>query len=167
MCRPRPAIRTACPGDEEMLSRLIRQSFKDVARRFGLTLQNCPKHPSNCSAQWLKNDFLRGVSYYILELEGQPAGCAAFELADPGLGYLERLAVLPPFRCNGYGLCLVDHVFAAAKARGAKYLSIGIIAGQTELKHWYQKVGFVEDETRTFEHLPFAVTFMSCASNSR
>lgn len=34
-------------------------------------------------------------------------------------------------------------------------------AAQTELKEWYQRLGFIEGETREFEHLPFSVTFMS------
>jgi len=29
------------------------------------------------------------------------------------------------------------------------------------LKHWYKKLGFVEDETKIFLNLPFPVTFMS------
>ena len=102
------------------------------------------------------------MSYFILETEGQPVGCVAFESAEPELGYLERLAVIPRYRRNGFGMRLVAHVFATARARGAKRLSIGIISEQSELKQWYRRIGFVESETRTFEHLPFAVTLMSC-----
>jgi len=39
-------------------------------------------------------------------------------------------------------------------------ISIGIIAAQTDLKRWYQKIGFIEGGTKGFEHLPFRVTFM-------
>ena len=163
MCPPSPVIRTARAGDEQLLAQLIRQAFTDVARRFGLTPQNCPKHPSNCTPQWLESDFSRGVTYFVMEIEGQPVGCAAFELAAPELGYLERLAVAPPFRRNGFGLRLAAHVLAAARAHGVKQLSIGIIADQIELKQWYRRIGFVQGDTKAIAHLPFAVTFMSCA----
>ena len=44
-------IRKASSGDSSMLSGIIRESFCDVAERFGLTSENCPKHPSNCTQE--------------------------------------------------------------------------------------------------------------------
>ena len=153
-------IKTADADDATMLSGLVRTAYRDVAQRFGLTPQNCPKHPSNCTDDWILADFDRGVSFYLLERNGQPAGCAALEIPQPGLGYLERLAVLPANRNKGLGRQLVDHILRQAANSAVKKISIGIIAAQTELKNWYQKIGFVETETRAYEHLPFSVTFM-------
>jgi hypothetical protein len=56
-------------------------------------------------------------------------------------------------------------VLAEAKRSGAHRVSIGVIAEQTELKSWYQKIGFIEAETKEFAHLPFRVTFMSYTVN--
>lgn len=154
-------IREADTADASLLCRLIRQSYRDVADRFELTPATCPKHPSNCTDEWIENDFARGVRYFILEHKTTPAGCVAFESADPDLSYLERLAVLPHERNKGFGAQLVAHVFRIAHALGSKKISIGIIAEQTELKQWYQKFGFIEGETRAFNHLPFLVTFMT------
>jgi len=154
-------IREANSADVSLLCRLIRQSYQDVAKRFELTSTNCPKHPSNCFDEWIENDFARGVSYFILKHKATPAGCVAIESANADLCYLERLSVLPRERKKGFGGRLVEHVFGIAKKRGAKKISIGIIAEQSELKKWYQKFGFVEGETRGFNHLPFAVTFMT------
>ena len=153
-------IKTAGAADVAVLSGLVRDSYRTVAQRFGLTTDNCPKHPSNCTDDWIQSDFKRGVSFYLLEHNGRPAGCAALEIPEPGLGYLERLAVLPAKRQNGFGRQLVNHVLHQAAISAVKTISIGIIAGQTELKRWYQKIGFVETDTREFEHLPFSVTFM-------
>ena len=154
-------IREADSDDAHLLSGLIRDSFRDVAERFNLTLENCPKHPSNCDPGWIESDFARGVTYYILEHNGTAAGCVALEKASPDLCYLERFAVLAQNRRQGFGRALADHVFAEAKALGAKQIGIGIIAADTELKLWYQKIGFTEEETRELEHLPFLVTFMT------
>lgn len=154
-------IREANSGDIALLCCLIRQSFQDVAKRFKLTQANCPKHPSNCTDEWIENDFARGVSYFILEHKAIPAGCVAIENAGAELCYLERLAVLPHERKKGFGSRLVEHVFRTAKERGAQKISIGIIAKQKELKEWYRKFGFAEGETRTYSHLPFMVTFMT------
>ena len=155
-------IREANSDDISLLSGLIRQSYRDVAERFKLTPANCPKHPSNCTDEWIENDFARGVSYFILERRGIPAGCVAIEMADDHLCYLERLAVLPHERKKGLGSQLVEHIFHTARDFESKKISIGIIAAQTELKQWYLKFGFIEGETKEFNHLPFRVTFMAC-----
>jgi N-acetylglutamate synthase-like GNAT family acetyltransferase len=155
-------IREANSADISLLSRLVRLSYRDVADRFTLTPANCPKHPSNCTDEWIENDFGRGISYFILEQRGIPAGCVAIERAETDLCYLERLAVLPRERKKGLGSQLVEHAFHTARGRGSKKISIGIIAAQTELKQWYRKFGFAEGETKEFSHLPFRVTFMTC-----
>lgn len=153
-------IRRATTDEVSLVSGLIRDSFRDVAKRFQLTPHNCPKHPSNCTDRWVQDDFARGVTYYVLQLQGRAAGCVALEKPDSDICYLERLAVLPENRRRGLGRLLVTHIFAEAKAAGAREVSIGIIAEQAELKAWYGKMGFLERETKTFEHLPFHVTFM-------
>ena len=158
---PEVNIREANSTDMSLVSGLIRESFRDVARRFGLTLENCPKHPSNCTDEWIENDFARGVTYYILETNRTEVGCVALEKANSDLCYLERLGVLPEARQNGFGRSLVDHVISQATLFRAKQISIGIIGDDTELKRWYQRIGFVEGETKEFEHLPFLVTFMT------
>jgi GNAT superfamily N-acetyltransferase len=147
-------------ADIHVLSTLIRSSFSDVAGRFGLTPQNCPKHPSNCTDEWVEKDMNRGVAYFILESSSTPVGCGALEQVDSELCYLERLAVLPEERRKGYGRALVDHIINLAKSHGRKQMSIGIIAADSELKQWYTKIGFVEGETKEYSHLPFLVTFM-------
>lgn len=154
-------IREANSADTSLISGLIRQAYRDVAERFKLTPSNCPKHPSNCTDEWIEKDFRRGVSYFVLEQNGRPAGCAAIESAGAELCYLERLAVIPSERGKGFGSRLVDHVFRTARRLEAKHISIGIIAAQSELKQWYRKFGFVEGKTEEFSHLLFKVTFMA------
>jgi len=156
-----PVIREANDKDVELLSRLIRRSYRNVALRFGLNADNCPKHPSNCTAAWLERDFARDVRYFILEVDGTAIGCSAMEMVQEGMCYLERLSVLPQQRRKGYGLTLAKHVLTEAKVCGANRVGVGIIAEQTELKQWYQKIGFVEGETKAFAHLPFRVTFLT------
>ena len=156
-------IREANSTDVLVLADLIRAAYRDVADRFKLTQANCPKHPSNCTDEWIEKDLARGVRYFILEIEGSLVGSVAIESASADLCYLERLAVLPHERNKGYGHQLVEHVIETARQLGLKTISIGIIARQTDLKQWYQKIGFVEGEIKEFEHLPFEVCFMTYA----
>lgn len=153
-------IRTAAPEDTGLLAGIVRTSFADVALRFGITQESAPSHPSNCTGERIRKDLARGVVYYILEHEGEAAGCAAVEQAQGGLCYLERLAVLPAYRRRGYGEALVRNAVLKARTLGAPELGIGIIAGHCELKQWYLRLGFIEKESRDFAHLPFRVCFL-------
>lgn len=154
------AIRDATPADTEVLSRIIREANHDVAVRFALTPDNCPKHPSNCTAAWIAADRGRGVRYFIFSRDDEPVGCVGLERPRADLCYLERLAVLPEMRRRGYGGALTRHALERAKAAGARQVGIGIIAAHAELRNWYGRLGFVEVETRQFAHLPFEVLFM-------
>lgn len=153
-------IRESDSHEVSVLAGIISESFRDVAQRFGLTPENCPKHPSNCKADWVEDDLRRGVSYYMLDYENAPIGCVALEKADTDQFYLERLSVLPGYRRRGFGRGLVDYVFLKAKEQGARRIGIGIISKHAELKSWYRKMGFVEKGTKEFPHLPFVVAFM-------
>lgn len=154
------SIYDATPEDADMLAHVIRESFRDVAKRFLLTPQNCPKHPSNCTSEWIQSDQARGIRYFVLSQEGELIGCVGLEASKNALFYLERLAVLPEWRRKGFGRALVGHALSVAKASGARRIGIGIIADHVELKQWYAKFGFVEVEKKSFPHLPFKVCFM-------
>ena len=155
-------IRPCTREDTAALVETIRGAFRDVAERFGLTEQNCPRHASNCTAGWIEQDMDRGVAYFLLETDGQAAGSVALERARPDVVYLERLAVLPRFRGRGFGKALVARALSEARAMGAQSVGIGVIAGEAGLKDWYRRFGFAETQTRDFPHLPFLVSFMHC-----
>lgn len=143
------------------MARLIRDSFRDVAHRFSLTKENCPKHPSNCDSSWIEADIARGVQYYILYGEENPVGCVGVETPSADICYLERLSVLPEMRGRHFGIRLVRHALECAVSKGVRKVGIGIIDGQTELKEWYVRLGFVVGEVKSFPHLPFTVRLMS------
>lgn len=153
-------IKEATLNDSEVLVKLIRNSFHDVARRFSLTKGNCPKHPSNCASSWIESDISRGVQYYILYVDKNPIGCVAIEKPSADVCYLERLSVLPEMRGKHFGIRLVQYALECAALKGARKVSIGIIDEQTELKEWYIQLGFDVTETKSFPHLPFTVCLL-------
>ena len=153
-------IRDATTADANALSDIIRESFRDIAERFALTPESCPKHPSNCTSAWIEADQARGVRYFLMAQDDEPIGCVGIEKAGADLCYLERLAVLPDRRRHGFGRTLALHALACARDDGARRVGIGIIAAQTELKRWYARLGFFEVETKSFPHLPFQVCLL-------
>jgi len=154
-------IRICTEEDAQVLAEIIRRSFQDVAKRFGLTPENTPRHPSNCTVDWIRNDMEDGVTYFAIGANNHVVGCVALEKANSEVCYLERLAVLPNQRIRGFGKALVNHVLSEVKLLGVNYVSTGIIAEQTELKNWYKGFKFVGGESQEFPHLPFRVTFVS------
>ena len=154
-------IRQAGTADVSTISAVIRKSFRDVALRFGLTLENCPTHPSHCTSQWIHNALDKGIRFFLVEDNSSPRGCVAAEDAGDRIMYLERLAVLPAYRHRGIGRQLAEHVFQVANAGGFRRIEIAIIAGHWELEAWYAQLGFAYLRTATFNHLPFDVTFMA------
>lgn len=151
----------ATEKDTDLLTRLIRDSFADVALRFELTPENCPKHPSNYSSEWVERDLARGIRYFILIAGGTAVGCVGVEKASPTICYIERLAVLPKHRGKGYGTRLVRQAINKARNLGASTVGIGIIAADAGLKDFYRALGFEAGETKTFPHLPFEVAFLT------
>ncbi len=153
-------IRESKKKDSPLLTKIIRFAFSDVAKRFNLTIQNAPSHPSNCTEEWIINALNKGVKYYILEYETIPCGCVAIEQANTEVCYLERLGVLPDYRNKGFGKALVNHVILEAKKLNLKRIEIGLMAENLILKNWYKKLGFIERNTVDIDHLPFKVLFM-------
>lgn len=156
-------IRPANAADLATLAMIISTSNQDVATRFGLNADNCPKHPSFCTEAWVAADLQRGERYFILEDDGQPAGCVAYEGPSPGLAYLNRLSVLPSHRRRGIGERLVRHIVDHARSSAVRSISIGVIGEHAQLQEWYRRLGFVDGETKRFAHLPFSVKCMAYA----
>jgi ribosomal protein S18 acetylase RimI-like enzyme len=156
-------IVTAKKGDAERIAAILRGANRDVAKIFGINKENNPKHPSFCTKDWVSADFSRGVEYFLHQNGNIRTGCVAFEQPDPDTAYLNRLAVLPDYRHQGIGSALVGHVITHSRSKNVRIVSIGIIAAHEVLKAWYIDLGFIEKETRQFEHLPFDVTYLHYA----
>ena len=95
-----------------------------------------------------------------MEAPGGPVGCAGLEVRDEDAAYVERLAVLPPWRRQGLGSALLRHVLDQARELGVRKVSVGIIAEHDELAAWYRDKGFADAGTKEFAHLPFRVAFL-------
>ena len=149
------------PEESATIAMLVSESNRDIAITFGLNADNCPKHPSFCTRDWVKADFVRGEKYFVLEADSKAIGCVAYENPSAELAYLNRLSVLPAYRKRGVGTRLVQHVVEYARSSSIKTISIGVISEHTELQRWYRKLGFIDGETKRFPHLPFSVKYMA------
>ncbi|MCL1964541.1 MAG: GNAT family N-acetyltransferase [Firmicutes bacterium] len=142
---------------------IIRRSFATVAAVLGLTKENCPSNGAFIEDAKLLDEYRRGIEMFGLFDSGRLVGFMALERKDTDLFYLEKLAVLPEFRHNGYGGMLVDFARNTVRHKGGKTLSIGVIHENTRLVRWYEALGFAHTQIRKYDHLPFAVCFMRLA----
>jgi len=143
-----------------MLNFLIRQCFLDVARRFGLTPENWPEHPSNATVENVQKDLSNGISFFIKIDRGIPSGCIGLEQASEDVCHVVRLGVLAGRRRRGFGTELLRAALMEAKQLGAKQVTATIIAEDTDLKKWYEKFGFREIDTPDVNNSPFRLTRM-------
>lgn len=153
-------IKQANKSDISVLVTLLRDSFIGVAQKYGLTIENCPKHVAFYTKKRLDEDLTKGMKYYILYVDDEPCGCVALIPAKSGVCYLGRLAVLPKHRNKGYGKMLVNHIFEQALKIRVKRVEIGMVSKDRKLKNWYRKFGFKNNGTKKFDDFPFIIAFM-------
>ena len=147
----------------EECANVIRNSFITVANEFKITKENAPTNPAFTESDSLMKMKEKGIEMFGAYKDDHCVGFVAIEKASEDSYYMEKLAVLPEYRHNGYGKELIDFVFSNVKKSGGKKISIGIINENRKLKDWYIKHGFVETSIKVFKHLPFEVCFMEKA----
>lgn len=152
-------IRLASTDDATKLAETISLAYRDVARRFGITSQNAPSHPSNAEPHWVLSDLNSGSSYLMALVNESCVGCVAFKQTGTELE-AQRLAVVPSHRGGNVARLLNEAVLHAARLGGAQTIRIAIVADHQSLRRWYERMGFRHLEVRTFDHLPFKVQYL-------
>jgi GNAT superfamily N-acetyltransferase len=90
-----------------------------------------------------ENTILRKGGYiFMVEVDGEPVGCAALIPMGNGVYELSKMAVSPRLRGLGIGRKLLEHVIAEAKGIGAKSLFLGSSTKLRNAVHLYESVGF-------------------------
>ena len=139
---------------------IIRQSFKTVADKFGLTKENASTNGAFLEDAKLFDEFNKGIKMFGLFDNEIQIGFVALERHNGETFYIERLAVLPEYRHKGGGRHLMDYIKEYVKQAGGKVISIAIIYENKQLLNWYKAYGFEETGTKVFPHLPFTVCFL-------
>lgn len=68
-------VKETTPEDISTIAMLVSESNKDVAVKFGLNVDNCPRHPSFCTNAWVAADLARGERYFIAQEDANPIAC--------------------------------------------------------------------------------------------
>ena len=139
---------------------VIRESFITVANQFQLTRENAHTNAAFIKVEDLLKMKEKDVHLFGVFKDEIQIGFFTVEKNDNDLCYLNKLAVLPGYRHNGYGTKMLDFVFEYVKRAGEGKISIGIINENLVLKNWYIQNGFTETAVKNYPHLPFEVCLM-------
>ena len=139
---------------------VIRKSFITVANEYELTLENAPTNAAFIKFEDLLKMNERDVHIFGVYMDEIQIGFFTIEENANCLYYLNKLAILPYYRHNGYGGKILDFVFNDVKQAGGGIISIGIINNNLVLKNWYIKHGFAETAIKKYPQLPFEVCLM-------
>jgi putative acetyltransferase len=107
----------------------------------------------------------KGGHIFLLDVDGEAAGCVALILMGDGVYELSKMAVSPRLRGQGLGRRLLEYTVTQAKDLGAKSLFLGSSSKLTNAVHLYEAVGFhhVDPATLPDMHYPRADVFMEMA----
>jgi ribosomal protein S18 acetylase RimI-like enzyme len=149
-------------SDFAVLAKLLNDSFATVADDFGLTEENCPTNNAFITADRLKSQLSVDSEFYYHKDGDGITGFIAIEKSsrDAGTFHIEKVAVHPDSRHKNIGRELMRLAEERIGALGGNRITIGLIDSNARLKGWYRKQGYVEFETKSYEHLPFDVCIM-------
>jgi putative acetyltransferase len=111
-----------------------------------LHLENVRDHPTPGGAHVLDLIGLRhaSVTFWSAWRDGELLGCAALKQLDPTHGEIKSMRTAPDQLRRGTGVALVSHIFAAARARGLKRISLetGATPEFEAAQALYRQLGF-------------------------
>jgi putative acetyltransferase len=93
---------------------------------------------------------------YIAHQDGEPVGMVALRGRDDGRAEMKRLYVRPAARGSGLGRQLIEHVIAAARARGYASIVLDTLPVMHSAQRLYEEFGFRDVEP--YYHSPIAGT---------
>lgn len=139
---------------------VIRASFQTVAEEFDITEENCPTNPAFIRLEHLELLLEKGVRLFGLFAGGKQVGFMVIDREEEAVYCVRRLAVLPERRHGGLGRKLMEYAYDYARTGKGRKVTVRIMDNNLRLKEWYKALGFVETDTKQFEKLPFAVSYM-------
>jgi ribosomal protein S18 acetylase RimI-like enzyme len=82
------------------------------------------------------------VAFFVLRLDGTPAGCGGIQLFGKEYGELKRIYVRPQFRGRGLSKRIMEHLETYARERGLPLLRLETGIHQHEAIGLYEALGY-------------------------
>jgi GNAT superfamily N-acetyltransferase len=82
------------------------------------------------------------VAFFILRVDGMPAGCGGVQLFQSEYGELKRIYVRPQFRGRGLSKRIMEHLEGYAREQGIPLLRLETGIHQHEAIGLYERLGY-------------------------
>lgn len=127
-------VRACRPGeDEPVFYRTIEEAMADHWGFVPVTFE-----------EWMERRTRSGFDpslWFLVEDAGEPAAAATCLIAD-GIGWVDHLGVLKPWRKRGIGMALLRHAVRAFAERGLERMALGVDAeSPTGATRLYERAG--------------------------
>ncbi|HEX3043833.1 MAG TPA: GNAT family N-acetyltransferase [Bacillota bacterium] len=121
-----------------------------------------PNYAGFETPEWVRESLKRGDQLLLALDNTEIIGTVRYSLdkVQGNKGFISRLAVLPEYRGNSYGELLMGSAEAKMKQLGVSIIELTIVADFIKLQQFYERLGYLPRETKTFPSVPFAVRFM-------
>lgn len=122
------------------------------AGTFAAPFRRSPERLATCAVAVRGDEEV--VGFVQMTAHGMPQDFVSRMLHAPGPGecHIEMLAVSAEARGQGVGTKLLEWCEAVARERGARVLSLGVVAGNPA-RRLYERFGFVEQDQGTCERI--------------
>jgi ribosomal protein S18 acetylase RimI-like enzyme len=130
-------IRTFDAGDRETVIALWRDVFPEYADT---------SRPQRDPALSIANKMRTQPELFFVAVVGDAVIGTVMCGYDGHRGWVYSLAVSSAFRHRGYGRALMLHAEAALSSLGCPKVNLQILSFKTELKRFYEKLGYRTDE---------------------
>ncbi len=84
----------------------------------------------------------QGVRFFVLRVDGIPAGCGGVQLVNGEYGEVKRMYVRPEFRGKGLAKGMLNHLADFARSQGIELLRLETGIHQHEAIRLYEGMGF-------------------------
>lgn len=84
----------------------------------------------------------QNVAFFVIRVDGNPAGCGGVKLFGADYGEVKRMFVRPAFRGKGLGKAMLDHIAQYTRGHGVSALRLETGIYQREAIGLYESWGF-------------------------
>jgi GNAT superfamily N-acetyltransferase len=85
-----------------------------------------------------------GVAFFVLRVDGAPAGCGGVKIYEEGYGEIKRMFVRPQFRGAGLSKIMLAYLEGYTREQGLGLLRLETGIHQREAIALYERMGFVQ-----------------------
>lgn len=146
----------------QVVSAIIKSSFKKQVELLRIKKEEYPNFVAFESVDRVQTRIKGGDHVVLASLQGEPIGTVSCKVdsSQTNKGYIKRLAVLPAYRGKDYGGLLMGAAETWLKNNKVTRIELSIVAQFDRLQRYYERLGYIPHERKTFSSLPFEVLFM-------